>query len=136
MSKGCAITDCPLHGKIEVPYAGNTAGKVVWVGESPGAQEEREGVPFYGESGEMSRKCCTKAGIPWSSLFILNSARCRIDKKALPTKQITNVLKLCRSKVIRALKYIKPKLIIVSGDFAMRQILKKSGITKARGRWV
>jgi uracil-DNA glycosylase family 4 len=135
--KTCTSTSCPLIGRdIEVPYRGPKNAKVVWIGESPGKDEELEGKCWVGDAGKLSRKVVTKVGLNWNRLFKMNSARCRIIKDNLSGKQITAILKQCRPKVEKAIHYLKPKCIIVAGDFALKQILKKGGITKARGIWV
>jgi DNA polymerase-1 len=136
MPKRCRETDCYLYQKLEVPYAGNTSAEIVGVGESPGAEEERRGKPFIGDSGDLIKAVCKQVDLPWFRLFVLNSARCRIDKDKMSKKQINGVLTLCRPKVISAIRQIRPKLIILWGDIALQQVTKKTGITKARGTLV
>lgn len=136
--KGCLIKECPLFGKkIEVPYSGSPKSKIVLCGESPGWQEESRipPKPFVGDAGKLAKKCCREAGLPWHSMLIMNAARCRIIKDNHTTKEITSILKCCRTYVEKVLKHVKPKAIIVVGDFALRQILRRSGITKARKSW-
>ncbi len=137
MAKGqCKNKECALHGQVEVPYAGNAKARIVWLGESPGYTEVKKGQPFIGKSGQLSRESCVRQGLNWQRMFIMNAARCRIDKKDMGAKEITKVLSHCRTYVERALRALKPKVIIAAGDFAMRQVIRKSGITKARGQWV
>jgi uracil-DNA glycosylase family 4 len=133
--KKCRIRECPLFKKIEVPYGGNKKAKVVFIGESPGYNEEVEGKPFVGAAGDMIKECAEEAGLVFSRFYVMNSARCRIDKSKMSGKEITSALSFCREYVTRTIEILKPKLIIASGDFALRQILRKSGITKARGRY-
>jgi len=137
MSKKCKISECPLFlsGK-EVPYSGNTNADVIWFGESPGATEEKECKPFVGDAGVLSKRVCRKVGLDWKSLFIMNSARCRIDKSNMADREIRAVLECCRKKVVRAVRAVGPKCIIACGDFALRQLTRRTGITKARGKWI
>lgn len=65
----------------------------------------------------------------------MNASRCLIDKNTMGAKEITKTLACCRGNVVVALQALAPKAIIVAGDIAMRQVLRKSGITKARGTW-
>jgi uracil-DNA glycosylase family 4 len=134
----CNIRECPLFGRREVPYAGNLNAKVVALGESPGAQENRHGTPFYehAPAGGKFRELAKMAGVPWGDLFLMNSARCMIMKDQMAPKQITKVLACCRKYVSQALKALKPKAVIVAGDIALKQMLGKSGIKKARGGWM
>lgn len=123
---------------IEVPYEKGRRNDVAWFGESPGKWEERKGKPFWYEAdaGGLLRKCSTEVGLDYGDFFYGNAARCRIAKDELSGKQITDILSCCREYVGRAINIVKPKAIVVLGDFALRQVLKKSGITKQRGRWV
>lgn len=134
----CKNRKCPLHGQVEVPYSGNKTAEVVFLGESPGNEEirARPPRPFIGDAGKLAKKNARIAALVWESLFIMNSARCQINKKELSGKQITQILSCCRTKVTAALSLLKPKLIIVSGDFALRQIMRRSGITKHRGKFL
>jgi DNA polymerase-1 len=134
--KRCKNKECPLIEKTEVRYSGDLKQEIAVVGESPGNQEVRKGEPFVGRAGMLGRKLAASAGLVWSDMLIMNSARCMIDKKALTTKEITLVLKCCRSNVEAMLHAMKPKCIILLGDYALRQIFRKSGITKTRGRWI
>ena len=134
--KKCNVKRCPLIKQVEVPYAGNIKAKTILVGESPGWKEEKEGKPFVWKAGNLSREVCKAVGLNWDELFLMNAARCLIDKDKLSQKQIIGVLACCRPKVVAALKAIKPKVIIVAGAFALAQILKKKGITKAEGGWI
>ena len=136
--KRCTQRECILHGKREVPYQGNTHADILFVGESIGQQEEREGTLFYKEApaGEEIRKVCKQVGIPWDALFVTNAARCRINKQEMSGKAITRTLSYCRPKLVAAINLVKPKAVVPLGDFALRQVLKKSGIKKSRGKWV
>lgn len=134
--KSCQKTECLLYSKIEVPYDGSPDSRVVFVGESPGPNELKEGKPFVGKAGQLIKSHLKKSGIPISDCFFMNSARCLIDKKKSGVKEITSILRKCRGKVESALKAIKPKVIVVLGDIALRQIIRKSGITKNRGKWL
>ncbi len=132
-SKKC---NCPLQGSINVPYSGSIKSKIIFVGESPGLNEVKSGKPFIGRAGELLNNSLNIANILRSDLFITNSARCLIEKKVLPNTTIKKIIDACRPFLITAIKAIKPKLIICSGDIALRQIIKKSGITKHRGNWM
>ena len=144
----CALKDCPIwrtSKKNEVPYSGNKKAKLVMLGESPGPTEIK-GVkdedtgrlfrePFIGDSGLLLRKNVRISGLKWADFFVMNAARCRVMKDELQGKEITAILNTCRQFVTSAIHQIKPKAILVLGDLAMRQILRRSGITKSRATW-
>jgi len=136
----CQLDSCPLHNQPrnrEVPYQGSTRAKVILVGESPGFQELRMGLPFCsdGDSGKLLRKGCSTVELPWSSLFLCNAARCRINTKKMTIKEISKTLAHCRRHLERVIKALKPKIIVNLGNYALQQVQKRKGITKARGRW-
>ena len=128
--------DCPLAGSKDVGYEGNKQQKILLVGESPGFTELQVGRPFVGRSGELLRRVSSQAGLNMDDIFISNSARCLINKDDLTNKIISDILKSCRPNLERAIRAVKPKLIICCGAFALQQITKKKGITKNRGTWL
>jgi len=132
----CQEKSCLLYSSIEVPYKGNPKGSVVFIGESPGREEIQQGIPFVGDTGKLLDKVTLKEGIDLSKILYLNSARCTIDKSKYGVKDITSILNCCRPKIVSIIKKVKPRLIVVMGDIALRQILKKSGITKHRKSFV
>ena len=135
--KECTVESCPLYSvKKQVPYRGNVDSQVVIVGESPGRVELAYGKPFVGPAGNLLTKSLSDVGFDPESMFYTNSAMCRIDKDALSVKEINEVLRCCRPNLELALSIIKPKLIIVLGEIAMRQVLKLSNIGKRRGSFV
>ena len=134
MIKKCKKTNCLLFKKgIEVPYSGNRNPKVLFIAESPGQIEEAVGATLVGDSGKLAQEYCEAAGLNWSDFLKLNAARCGINKKQLTISQILKILYYCRPKIEFVVKTLKPKLIVLFGDIALRQITKKGGITKNRG---
>jgi len=133
--KRCKDLDCPLSQLKEVAYEGEGKPQVIIVGESPGKEEVFEGRPFVGRAGKLMRRVAMKTGLPVGKALITNAARCRINKKSMTTKEITETLKHCRVNLVRAIEFCKPKLILILGDYALRQIMKRSGITKNQGKW-
>lgn len=122
--------DCPLleRKKNQVPFFGNKQAKIIFCGESPGIEETIAKQPF------SLKVDVEDAGIIWKDLFIANSARCRIDKKRMSGKEITETLKCCRPKFEFVCRLLEPKIIVAIGDIALRQLLKKTGISKHRGK--
>lgn len=131
----CKNKECALYGLSEVPFSGNRDADVMFVGESPGREEEIRRKPFVGPSGEYLWSRISRAGISPSSIFVANSARCRIDKSTMGDKQIRQVLENCRPYLIRAINVVKPKIIVAVGGIALQQLIKKKAISKNRGTW-
>jgi uracil-DNA glycosylase family 4 len=130
MSNDC---NCLLSEETEVKYEGDPHAELFFVGESPGPEEVRKGRPFIGPSGKMLIRMLMSIGLQKGEVFVANAARCLIDKDRLSNKEIKSILDSCRPQLAEAIHIVKPKLIICLGDIAMVQVLKKKGITKARG---
>ena len=133
---GCA--DCLLKGSTILPYQGSTNAEIVFVGESPGYEEEKSRIAFTGESGKLLKRKIKKARITKNSYCFTNAAKCRINKKKFNKKQIDNILKECRPNLVKAIHLIKPKIIVTLGAIALQQIQneKTVAITKEIGNWV
>jgi len=133
MAKTGLCLECPLRKKTEVPYSGPTNAKIVWVGESPGKSEifARPPKPFIGDAGVLLRETAKGKGLSIPKTMLANSGRCMINKDEMSAKEITKVLKCCRVKLEKLLHFMKPKAVVCLGDIALRQIERKSGITKA-----
>lgn len=132
MSRMC---DCILAGKNEVKYEGNLDAEIVFVGESPGYEELREGRPFVGRSGKLLKRALEMMGIPIEICFFANSARCMIEKDNLKAKEVKAILNSCRPNLETILHHILPKLIVPLGAIALEQVMKMKGIKKARGNF-
>ena len=97
MNKLCDQTDCLLYGKTRVKFRGDRVNTdIVFVGESPGRDEEKFGDSFIGRAGELLIATAIKTGLTNYKAFIANSAMCRIIKEELTTKQINSILANCR----------------------------------------
>ena len=127
--------DCILAGKKETKFRGNPEGEIMFVGESPGYEELREGVPFVGRSGRLLTNTIQKQSIPMEVCFFANSARCMIEKDKLSQKEINKILKSCRIFIESMATHMRPKLIVPLGAVALQQILGMKGIKKARGNF-
>ncbi|MBS3771212.1 MAG: hypothetical protein KGY69_13255, partial [Bacteroidales bacterium] len=110
---GCK--DCALKNEQEIAYRGNPDAEVVFIFESAGHKEIEHGKMLIGKSLDYTVKECNRAGLDFNSLFLMNAARCRIDKEQLTDAQQGEVLKNCRPNVEAALSEIKPKLIVCFG---------------------
>jgi DNA polymerase I len=127
--------ECPLADHVEVPFVGNRNADILFVGESPGNTEIHADrpKPFIDKAGQLLRQVARDAKIDIETCRVANSARCMVNKKQTTTKQQKDILTACRPKLIREIERCKPKLIVLLGDFALRQVLKTGGITKKRG---
>ncbi len=126
---------CPLHeGRTKIVHSeGNQTADLMFVGEAPGADEDAQGRPFVGRSGQLLTKIIESIGIKREDVFIGNINRCRPPANRAPTLPEAHT---CRPFLIREIAVVKPKVIVVMGNTAMKNLLDtKEGITKLRGEF-
>lgn len=104
------------------------------IGEGPGADEDREGIPFVGKAGQLMNKAFDALNIERSKLYIANVVKCRPPKNRVPEEdEATACLDYLRNQVM----LVKPKIIVLLGSTALKNILgKEYGITAVRGKWM
>lgn len=126
---------CPLHeGRTKIVHSeGNQTANLMFVGEAPGADEDAQGRPFVGRSGQLLTKIIEGIGLKREDVFIGNINRCRPPGNRQPTLPEAHT---CRPFLMREIAVVKPKIIVVMGNTAMKNLLDtKEGITKLRGEF-
>lgn len=126
---------CPLHeGRTKIVHStGNTNADLMFVGEAPGADEDAQGVPFVGRSGQLLNKIIESIGLKREDVFVGNINRCRPPGNRTPTLPEA---KTCKPFLLREITIVRPKVIVVLGNTACQNLLEtKVGITKLRGEF-
>lgn len=127
---------CKLcQGRNHIVFAeGNKEADVMLIGEAPGADEDREGIPFVGKAGQLMNKAFDGLKIDRSKLYIANVVKCRPPQNRVPEEdEATACLDYLRNQVM----LVKPKIIVLLGSTALKNILgKEYGITATRGKWI
>ena len=126
---------CPLAaGRTHVVNTdGNRSARLMFVGEAPGADEDAQGKPFIGRAGQLLNKMIEAIGMKREEVVIGNVNRCRPPQNRTPTLAEA---KTCKPFLLREIAIIKPELIVVLGNTAMKNLLDtKEGITKVRGQF-
>ncbi len=112
---------------------GNPRAKIVFVGEGPGADEDRSGRPFVGRAGELLTKMIEAMGLRREDVYICNIVKCRPPGNRDP--QLDEVA-TCRPFLDRQLRAIRPKAIVTLGKPAASTLLGRPiAITRVRGIW-
>lgn len=112
---------------------GNPAAPLMVIGEGPGQDEDREGVPFVGRSGQLLDRMLTAIGLDESSAYITNVVFWRPPGNRKPS---TEEIEICRPFVERHIALAKPRLILLAGGISTQAMLKTpQGIMALRGRW-
>ncbi len=104
---------------------------ICFVGEAPGADEDRIGEPFVGAAGQLLNKIIAKCGLRREDVYILNILKCRPPRNR-PPEQIECAN--CEPFLFRQLDLIRPKVLCCLGGVAAKNLLQtKTGITALRG---
>jgi uracil-DNA glycosylase family 4 len=127
-------TRCPLaEGRTQVVFGmGDPGADLVFIGEGPGAEEDRQGLPFVGRSGKLLDKLMfEELGITRERVYIANVVKCRPpDNRDPRPEEIT----ACRPYLEQQLDLIAPRVLVTLGKFAGQLLLDSTvGITKLRG---
>lgn len=130
-----ACTACSelASGRTQVVFgSGNPYAELCFVGEGPGADEDRQGLPFVGRSGQLLTDMIEKGmGIPRSSVFICNVVRCRPPQNRNP---LPAEAQACRRFLDATLEIVRPKFICCLGSIAATNLLQTDQtIGKLRG---
>jgi uracil-DNA glycosylase len=126
---GCSLRDTALS----LCFAdGSPQAEVMLVGEAPGAEEDRLGRPFVGQSGKLLDKMLATIGLERRSVYITNVIYWRPPGNRTPTQ---GEIAACQPFLERQIELLKPKIIVFLGGIAARGLLGvKEGVTKLRGR--
>jgi uracil-DNA glycosylase len=112
---------------------GNPEARVMLVGEAPGAEEDREGVPFIGRSGQLLDRMLKAIGLDRGSVYIANTVPWRPPGNRTPTPQETAI---CLPFIRRQIELSKAEFLLCCGGPAAQTMMeRKDGILKLRGTW-
>ena len=124
---------CPLHeSRNRVVFgAGNADAELIFVGEAPGAEEDRQGLPFVGRAGALLAQLLEGIGMSREQVFIANVLKCRPPGNRDPHPE---EIEACRPYLERQVELIEPTLICTLGNFATKLLTANpAGITRVRG---
>src|SRR5271154_3101866 len=132
--KSC--TKCQLHAtRTNTVFArGNPQAALCFVGEAPGQEEDEQGLPFVGKSGQLLDKVLTDLGLDvQTDIYVCNVIKCRPPGNRRPTEDETNH---CIDYLEEQLKIISPKVIVALGNTAVDNLISTIyGITKIHGKF-
>jgi len=112
---------------------GNPEASVMFVGEAPGMEEDLQGLPFVGRSGQLLDRMIAAIGLDRSSAYIANVIPWRPPGNRTPTPQETEI---CRPFIERQIALADPNFLVLLGGASAKQLLKTTeGVLKLRGKW-
>jgi uracil-DNA glycosylase len=133
VAKDC--TRCPALAATRTTVvfgAGNADADLMFVGEAPGANEDKQGLPFVGQAGRLLDTLLGEIGLTRADVFIQNTLMCRPPGNRDPQPgEIQN----CSSYLLRKIELVQPRVICTLGNFATKLLRDDpTGITRLHGR--
>jgi DNA polymerase len=129
-----ACVDCALHEtRTTVVFgAGNADADLMFVGEAPGANEDKMGLPFVGQAGKLLDKLLGEIGLERTDVFICNTLKCRPPGNRDP---LPNEIEACQRYLRRQVELIEPVVICTLGNFATKLLRgDPTGISRLHGQ--
>jgi DNA polymerase len=112
--------------------AGNADADLMFIGEAPGADEDRLGLPFVGRAGKLLDTLLREIGLERADVFIANTLKCRPPGNRDP---YPNEIETCSGYLRRQVELIAPKVICTLGNFSTKLLREDStGISRLHGR--
>ncbi len=133
-AKAANCTACGLHSERtnSVFSRGNPASPIVVVGEAPGEEEDRTGLPFVGRAGKLLDLMLQAVGFPKDSVYICNTLKCRPPGNRNP---LPNEIASCNTFLRGQLDAVQPKVLLAVGKFAAQTLLQsEEPIGRLRGQ--
>lgn len=130
-----ACTRCPLHAQRTktVFGVGRSRPEIVFVGEGPGADEDRSGEPFVGRAGQLLTRMIAAMTLTRDQVYICNVVKCRPPGNRTPTDDEMNT---CSGYLFQQLAILRPRVIVTLGRPAAQCLLgTKSPIGRLRGKF-
>ena len=135
------IADSIINRKIDieiaktctnpVPGEGNPDAEILFIGEAPGAQEDKQGRPFIGASGKFLDEMLNSIGLKRKDVFVTNIVKFRPPNNRDPRP---DEIKACLPVLLEQISIIKPKLVVFLGRHAMNVFLPQLKISEVHGQ--
>lgn len=133
VSRITACTNCGLsQGRTQaVPGSGSLDADIMFIGEGPGFHEDRQGVPFVGQAGNLLNHMLSVIGLSREDVYITNMVKCRPPNNRDP---LPGELEACAPYLDEQLELIDPKVIVTLGRFSFTRFFPGQSIGRSRGK--
>ena len=129
--RGCPKCSLAATRTNAVPGDGPLNAEVMFIGEAPGANEDREGLPFVGAAGQFLSELLAAAWLTRESVYICNVLKCRPPQNRDPQP---DEMEACKPHLDQQIALIKPKIIITISRFAMSRWFGDKKISEIHGK--
>ncbi|HWV85240.1 MAG TPA: uracil-DNA glycosylase [Capillimicrobium sp.] len=132
-ARGCVRCSELAATRTQVVFgAGNADADLMFVGEAPGANEDRMGLPFVGQAGKLLEQLLGEIGLNRKDVFIANVLKCRPPGNRDPHP---GEIEHCQEYLMRQLELIEPRVVCTLGNFATKLLRgDPAGITRVHGQ--
>ena len=110
--------------------SGSLNAKIMFIGEAPGFNEDKQGIPFVGKAGKVLDELLDSIKLKREDIYITNILKCRPPENRNPNEK---EIKSCSPYLDKQIEIISPKIICCLGNFATSYILKKFNIKQVQG---
>ncbi len=130
--RGCER--CPLSRTRTnaVPGEGPLDSDILFIGEAPGMNEDKQGRPFVGAAGKFLDECLAAAGVSRETTYICNVLKCRPPSNRDPQPE---EIAACRDYLDEQIELVSPRMIVTLGRYSMARFFPEHKISSVHGRW-
>jgi DNA polymerase len=129
-------TRCPLAygGRHTIVFGdGDPQARLMFIGEGPGAEEDEQGLPFVGKSGQLLNNMIAAMGLKREQVYIANIVKCRPPANRAPEPAEANT---CTQFLVRQMDVVQPEFVVALGATAAMYLLGvRQSLASLRGRW-
>ncbi len=129
--RGCTLCKLARTRTNAVPGDGDYSSVVLFVGEGPGFDEDKQGLPFVGRSGKFLTESLQRVGIQRADVYITNVVKCRPPENRDPEP---DEIDACREYLDRQIALINPRIIVTLGRHSLNRWLAGASITRIHGQ--
>ncbi len=132
-AQGCTACRLATTRQKVVFGSGDPQARLLFIGEGPGAEEDKQGLPFVGRAGELLTKIIEAIGLRREDVYIANVVKCRPPGNRDPEP---DEVVACRGFLERQIDLVQPRVLVVLGRIAAHTLLgNDTPISKMRGKW-
>jgi DNA polymerase len=129
--RGCVRCELCRGRTLAVPGHGNIAAEIMFVGEAPGFNEDRQGLPFVGAAGQFLNELLASIDLDRDSVFITNIVKCRPPGNREP---LPDEIAACQPYLDRQINAIDPLMIVTLGRYSMAKWFPNERISRIHGQ--
>jgi len=131
--RGCTACRLAPTRRNTVFARGNPFARLCFIGEGPGEQEDKQGLPFVGPAGQLLDKIIVAMGLSPDDVYVANIVKCRPPNNRVPEH---DEMRACTPFLVRQLDLVRPEVIVALGRTAVSFLLDtKDSMSRLRGRW-